>query len=299
MGSRRDILKYILIAAWLGFTVVFALWWLRFSMSNVSLLAKLAPADAVHWGRQRRMIKWEGVSWIILLIIGGGALTALVERERWRARRVREFFASFSHEVKTSLASLRIQAEALKEEVARSPILDRLVGDTVRLQLQLENSLFLSSHDDIHLVIQRLRLKELVERMGEQWPELKIHLQGDAVIRGDERAMRTVLSNLFQNAIVHGGATEVTVSTKEVGQTRVTISLQDNGRGFGGCGTERLGQLFHRPKATSGSGIGLYICRLLMRKMNGDLKLSDTGHGFHALITAEGITSAPQSEAVI
>jgi signal transduction histidine kinase len=164
--------------------------------------------------------------------------------------------------------------------------LDRLVGDTVRLQLQLENSLFLASQDELQLVPQKLHLRDLLDRMSEQWPELKVDLKADCILRGDERAMRTVLSNLFQNAILHGGATQMAVSAQVEGE-RIKIALEDNGRGFG-SGTEKLGQLFHRPKSTSGSGLGLYICRLLMRRMNGDLKLNDTGHGFQALLTAEG-----------
>jgi signal transduction histidine kinase len=288
LGNRRDLIKFSLIAAWLVFTVAFALWWGRFSIEHISLLAKLDPSQVEHWDRQRRMIMWEGISWIVLLIIGGAALIALVERERWRSRRVREFFASFSHEIKTSLASLRLQAEALKEESSQppSPILDRLIGDTVRLQLQLENSLFLASQYDLQLYIQPLSVRDLLDRMREQWPDLKINMAGECTLRADERAMRTVLSNLLQNAIVHGGATQVAIEAKVFDSGHVRISLEDNGRGFEGS-MKNLGQLFHRPRATSGSGLGLYICRLLLRRMGGDLTFVNTGRGFHARIEFE------------
>lgn len=287
MGSKREIFKFALILFWLLFTVTFALWWLKFSVENISLLAQLEPQQMEHWQRQRRMLFWEGSSWIVLLIIGGGALIALVQRERFRAQRTKEFFASFSHEIKTSLASLRLQAEALKESGTKSsPILDRLVGDTVRLQVQLENSLFLASQEGLRVYLQPLSLMEMTERMREQWPTLKIELNRDLKVQADERALRTIFSNLLQNANVHGQATEVTLFAEERAG-RVYLDVRDNGLGFQGV-TTHLGNLFYRPKPTSGSGLGLYICRLLARKMNGDFKIEPGGQGFHVKLVFAG-----------
>ena len=285
--KSRDAPKLLLISLWLIFTVTFAIWWLIFSVDHIRLLAELQPERVEHWTRQRRMVFVEGTAWIVLLVLGGAALAAFSERERMRVRRIREFFASFSHEVKTSLASLRLQAEALQDDVPQSPILDRLVADTVRLQLQLENSLFLSSQDDLKLFAERLRLSELVERMREQWPSLSLQCPHDCVLFGDVRALRTIFSNLVQNALVHGGATEVRLEAKPHGTGRVAIMFQDNGSGFEGA-IPRLGQLFHRPKSTSGSGLGLYICRLLAGKMGGSIDLHAANHGFRVELSLRG-----------
>lgn len=289
MKSRRhETLKLLMIVCWLVFTVVFAGWWIHFSQDHVELLAKLQPDQIAHWEKQKRMIFWEGTSWMVLLILGGVALIALVQRERGRVQRIREFFASFSHEVKTSLASLRLQAEALKESTHQnSPILDRLIGDTVRLQLQLENSLFLSSQDSLRLYPQSLSLKEIAERMREQWPTVKIELERDCHMQGDERAVRTILSNLVQNSLVHGQATRIVFSVKEGESGHLQIDVQDNGSGFQGS-TSALGNLFYRPKASSGSGLGLYICRLLLQNMKGDLEIKAHSGGFHARISLPG-----------
>lgn len=283
----RERIKLPLIILWLVFTVLFALWWLRFGLDSISLLARLEPERMEHWIRQRRMIMWEGGSWIVLLIIGGGALTAFAQSERWRLQRVREFFASFSHEVKTSLASLRLQAEALQDEKVSSPILDRLIGDTVRLQLQLENSLFFASQDGLQFYVQPVALEQLIERMREQWPSLKIILSRKCTVHADERALRTIFSNLLQNSIVHGGATAVDIQVAELADGRLSITLTDNGSGFSGPLTG-LGQLFYRPLSTSGSGLGLYICKILLKNMSGTLQLLAQDKGFRATITLKG-----------
>lgn len=287
--KKGDNLKFLSIIFWLVFTVAFALWWLIFSLENISLLAQLEPDKMAHWDRQWRMVIWEGGTWLVLLALGGAALVALMLNERRRVLQIKEFFASFSHEVKTSLASLRIQAEALKDEHRdlSSPIFDRLIGDTVRLQLQLENSLFLSSQENLQLFIQPLQVEEMIERMREQWPGLKINFSQKCKINADERAMRTMLSNLLQNAIIHGGATQVQIEAKNLGPGRVQLSLLDNGSGFSGS-TAELGRLFHRPKSTSGSGLGLYISKILLEKMNGRLALPQSAQGFKVELQLEG-----------
>lgn len=278
LGKTAESLKLAGILTWLVFTVTFAVWWFTFSFDHIQTLAQLQPERVAHWERQQRMIAWEGGTWLVLLVAGGAALIGLVLKERQRVRRIREFFASFSHDVKTSLASLRLQAEALADETPDSPVLQRLIGDTVRLQLQLENSLFLSSQDDIRLYVERLRLSQLVERLREQWPSVRFELARDAWLTGDERAVRTILSNLAKNAITHGQATEIRIDAASEGE-RVRLRFHDNGSGFEGS-LDELGKLFHRPKATSGSGVGLYISRLLAERMGGTLTLHADNHGF-------------------
>ena len=57
---------------------------------------------------------------------------------------------AFTHDLKTALASLQLQAESLQEDwpdAASNPNLARLLEDTVRLGVQLENSLFFAQPD--------------------------------------------------------------------------------------------------------------------------------------------------------
>jgi len=291
-SNQRDWWRLFWILAWLVFTVAFAIWWFKLSSGHISLLQELQPDQSAHWQRQQRMILWEGTSWIVLLALGGGALIVLVQKEKLRVRRIREFFASFSHEIKTSLASLRIQAEALKDEsTGSSPILDRLIGDTVRLQVQLENSLFFASQDNLKLYVEPIQLSSLIERMREQWPSLKINLAADGMVKGDDRALRTIFSNLLQNALVHGKASVVSVALSENGSGRVVVTVLDDGAGFKGE-ANKLGQLFHRPTSESGSGLGLYICRLLIERMGGRFSTPVTEtHGFKVNFEVPGSLS--------
>lgn len=289
MRFGRNRLQLAFTILWLAFTVSFAIWWFKLSIDNIGDLARLDPTRSHEWERQRRMIFWEGSAWVVLLALGGGALIGLAQRERRRVTQIREFFASFSHEIKTSLASLRLQAEALQDDLGQqtSPILGRLIGDTVRLQVQLENSLFFASQDGLQLYIQPVDFATLVERAREQWPNLEIQLEGRAKVQGDERALRAILGNLVQNAFVHGRARKIEVQVRKVEGGRVEIRVQDDGKGFQGD-LSRLGEVFHRPTSTSGSGLGLYICRILLDRMGGGIQLEPATKGFAAVLTLNG-----------
>lgn len=287
--KARDRLKLNLAVLWLVFTVIFAVWWFKLSLDHVSELGQMQPQEAEHWATQRRMILWEGTAWLLLLSVGGVALIVLINKEKKRIQRLRGFFASFSHEIKTSLASLRLQAESLKDDLqgVDSPVLNRLIADTVRLQLQLENSLFFASQDGLQLYIQPLSLNKMMERIREQWPGVELVLSRDGLMNGDERALRTVFSNLIQNAIIHGHATRVVIDAQARLDGLLAVRFQDNGRGFKGSPSE-LGHLFYRPTATSGSGLGLYIARFLLEKLGGALELTSDGSGFRAEVIVPG-----------
>lgn len=284
-------IKLALSIFWLLFTVTFAGWWFVLEMRNVDRLVKVDPTHQSHYERQRRMVLWEGLSWELLLFAGGATLIYLVFRERRRTDQVKEFFASFSHDVKTSLASLRLQAEALEEdlagsEVSSSPLLSRLIADTVRLQLQLENSLYFAAQDSLALYLQDVDFKKMVESLRHQWPTIRLEVRGNSIarLRVDERALRSVINNLIQNSINHGRAKTLRFEVLEN-----EIRFHDDGQGFKGEWT-KLGEIFHRPTATSGSGLGLYIARTLLTRMNADLKLEKgpKGEGFGGRILLGG-----------
>lgn len=105
------------------------------------------------------------------------------------------------------------------------------------------------------------------------------------VVRGDERRLETVLSNLLDNAIKYspdGGAVKCRV-TSAAGQ--VLISVEDSGLGIA---DEAIGRLFSRfgrivtpaNAHIDGTGLGLYLAREIARHHGGEvLVTSREGRG--------------------
>ena len=94
----------------------------------------------------------------------------------------------------------------------------------------------------------------------------------------DVRALESVLTNLVQNSVTHGQATEVDVKVNRAGDGRLIVCITDNGSGFQGD-LDQLGKLFVRHTRGSGSGVGLYIVRQLVKRMNGTISFTGGSSG--------------------
>jgi signal transduction histidine kinase len=275
--QARHRLQYIAAITWLGLTVSLASWWLVFGLAQARRLQTATGApEASEINRVQRMLEWEGLVLIALLVGGGIALVVGIRREQARQEEVRNFFMSFTHDLKTSLASLQLQAESLREdlpEAAGNANLDRLLKDARRLQLQLENSLYFAQPDG-GLLVEPLEVHALVRHVAEDWPELTVRIDGARRVLADERAVASVIRNLLQNASVHGAAREVSVRILPSAHGRVSVVVTDDGRGAPPDVLHRLGRPFVRSVVTGGSGVGLFVSQRLLNRMRGSLACS-------------------------
>ena len=106
-------------------------------------------------------------------------------------------------------------------------------------------------------------------RRGTARPVLRVQ-PGVSVVRGEGTYVEQVLSNLLRNAAKYGQAPiEVRVEPDDGG---VAVRVLDSGPGFT-AQPESLFQLYFREagahKQASGAGIGLFVCRELVRLMGG------------------------------
>jgi signal transduction histidine kinase len=253
-------LHYVIAVVWVAATVSLASWWLSIG---------LTLPDPKH-----RMFLWEGAVFIALLVGGGLAIVLAIRREHSRRQALETFFVSFTHDLKTSLASIQLQAEGLREDWpdnSARPAMDRLLHDTVRLQIQLENSLFVAQPDG-RLLRERIDAAATIRRLAEDWPDLALAVTGQASVLADARAFDVVVRNLLQNAVVHGAARAVTVNIDPLAGGLVRVTLTDDGRGVPVESFETLGHAFAPAGPTGGTGVGLFVCGQLMARMSGALR---------------------------
>ncbi len=281
-GLSSQSLLLVIVALWVVVTLALAGWWWLHGLQQISILTHLEPGQENRFTSQHRMMLWEGFTFMSLLLTGGAGLFFLLLRESRRNEQMKLFFATFTHELKTPLASLRLQAEALQEDLpSANPLVDRLLHDASRLELQLDNALFLATvrnSDQIHL--EPVSLTILADRLRSAFPDFKIEIRGDASILADQRAIESVFKNLIQNARIHGNATALTIDiASDKNSSDVKIVLRDNGQGFKGS-SAALGKLFYRHTSQSGSGIGLHLTQLLLERMRGGLRVLPSEVGF-------------------
>lgn len=294
-ASRRLSMKFLLASVWLVFTLALASWWLVFGLGQLDELRQAGQSSATEetarrLARQHFMLVSEGGVLLVLLMFGGGALLYNIRVESRRARQIEEFFASFTHDLKTSLSSLRVQTESLRDELELTPsdsslppptsskLLGRILSDTGRLETQLENALFLADADKSSMLLEPVSLRDLVSSLAHLWPHMKLTVVDDVRVLADRRAMESIVRNIAQNSSRHGEAKQLDIQCESLG-AKARILFRDDGRGFRG-NVHRLGEIFARQNGRSGSGIGLYLVARLVERLGGTARVSALETGF-------------------
>ncbi len=98
-------------------------------------------------------------------------------------------------------------------------------------------------------------------------------------VRSNESALRIVLGELVDNAVVHTNAGGVRLSaSEEAGRTRIQISVSDSGEGF----SQKTRQDLFKPFNSSDPqrvGGGLFIARSVTQLIGGELRVKTTEKG--------------------
>ena len=176
----------------------------------------------------------------------------------------------------------------LREDIELSPERRRqlleMIGSQGKRLTQMTEDVLLAGrldHGDLRLEREPVDLAELVrtavETMREQLPEsvtLRIVPDGAVKAVGDPDRIEQVLLNLIDNAVKYsprGG--EVTIATLPA-EGRARVEVADEGLGIPPAEHGSVFEKFYRSRSVqvpTGTGLGLYICRELVRRMGGTI----------------------------
>ena len=189
--EHRWDLKTAFAILWMIFTIALAVWLFVFHARLFQSIENLGTPEALEILKHHRMVAYEMVTMIVSLIIGGVALLRVIWLERRRSNQIQQFFAVFSHELKTSLSRLRLQAEGMQEDLkknSRGGAALRLLDDMGKLEVQLENSLWVARGDEDLFLIETIPVSQVLGEFAPQFP-LLVHLSSEAYLRSDRRAV--------------------------------------------------------------------------------------------------------------
>jgi signal transduction histidine kinase len=291
----------ILAGVWLVVVLVLVIWWAYHLLeqsahiAELSSMAGVAPAVvAAEAARTFRMVFWEGGTFLVLLLTISGALFWYYRRDMQRARGTQAFFAALTHELRTPLTSVRLQTEAIAAGEPTQELIERLLVDTHRLESQIDKTLELARIEGGgSLAEQAIRLDQWLERVlngivaaeGEG-TQLRVAIDPELpAVGGDTSALQLILRNLVENSLRHGDRSliHIDVQASRSGAA-VELHYRDDGRGFDGD-PDSLGRLFLRGGGSRGTGVGLYLVRVLMERMGGSVRFAHAeGGGFAATL---------------
>ena len=258
------------------------------------------------------------VSWIVLnwrrvvplvfgiiffgLIIGGLSVnTVFLVREIRRNEQQDSFLNAVTHELKTPIASIRMYLETLQsrqlDEPQRREFYRIMLEDTDRLLGTVEQVLKAGEArqrskrknwqelDFSELVKSALELTRLRHHLTPEHLRFGVAPQEGLLVLGNPEELRTVVFNLFDNAVKYSGEQrEIVVDVSTPDMDKVLLSVHDLGIGIPRSELKRIFNRFYRatnPLAgqVKGTGLGLFIVRSIARRHGGDVFAESEGEG--------------------
>ncbi|WP_114570084.1 HAMP domain-containing sensor histidine kinase [Exiguobacterium flavidum] len=204
------------------------------------------------------------------LIDSVGAMHAqLKEKETMQ----KSFIAGITHDLRTPLAIIRNETEALAAGIIPvselSEVTGSIIEETDRLGVLIDETLLYSKLAGKGMPLSRVELdvselaKQTAERLTETFAEkgvtLALRLE-PSIHSVDERAFERVLVNFLMNAL----AAAPEASTVEFEVTRDMLSVSDAGSGVPIDQRDRIWEMYVKHDGSQGHGLGLAISRLIL-----------------------------------
>lgn len=215
------------------------------------------------------------------------------ERELALQKDRKTLLLSLSHDVKTPLSAIKLYSSALtkglyEDHEQQLSIAANINRKADEIEGYVSEIIRASREDFLDLTVApgEFYLSELLEKLGSYYEEklslvrteLCIDPYGDCLLKGDRDRCLEVLQNIMENAVKYGDGRYIAIRlTEEDGCQLITVANSGNT-----LPEEELPHIFdsfYRGSNTNGqqgSGLGLYICRRLMRQMNGEIFASPT-----------------------
>ncbi len=307
LSPRAALWLFILITTTL---IAQAAWWITFMARLTDEKVDLAidlGADPEFVARlhdeeisRQIMLGTEGVFFLLLVVVGAWVIyRSLVNAERLKFNQ-QNFLMAVTHELKTPLASMKIYLDSLKSDKVtaerKKSIVPRLDADVHRLEKLVENVLeagrFERGGYKLHLSTFQIDglLHEAIERV-KRYPasravEVDSRIADGLMFTGDRAALQRAVDAILENSIKYNDkdAVRISVDASVEPRGRIVIRISDNGIGLSDQNLQRIFDRFYRAgeeltRSQPGSGLGLFLCREIVRSHGGSVTADSDGIG--------------------
>ena len=227
-------------------------------------------------------------------------LNQMLDRIESATARQRTFVGDAAHELRSPLASLRVQLEVARRmgpDTDWPDLIDEVLIDVGRLDRLVADLLALARLDETGGGPTRrnpVDLGELVESIASGYDHARAPVVAESVpgvvVLGDPDGLRRVVVNLVDNALRYTKTDVRVCVAAENGSARLTVT--DDGPGLPESERERVFDRFYRAEMSrsrdsGGTGLGLPIVRDLVRAHQGTVRLTarpDGASGLQAVV---------------
>jgi two-component system heavy metal sensor histidine kinase CusS len=235
-------------------------------------------------------------------------INRLLDQVARHVERQQQFVADAAHELRGPLAAMQNSLEVatsrnrsldsyqgtIEEALGETRHLTKLANDLLLLA-EVGNSLGSVFNEECDLgEVARQTAAMFGGTAEERSIELTIQTSGEATVRGDERQLRQVISNLVDNALrftPDGGRIALAVESNQAAHEAI-VTVTDSGRGVEPEHLDRVFDRFFQADAARdrsdikrGGGLGLSICRSIIERHGGRICIDSPGVGLGATVT--------------
>jgi signal transduction histidine kinase len=233
------------------------------------------------------MISSEGAVFIGLLLLGVYQIRKTFKKETELANRQRNFLLSVTHELKSPIASAKLQLQTLQkrelEKEKQQEIISNAISDTERLNNLVENILLAAKIDNstFHLHREKTALSEYITanmnqmvRLFNYRQKVVLDIEKDIQLDIDKTTFPSIIINLFENAVKYSpGHSTITLLLKKQ-DNKVLLAVKDEGQGISEDDKKKIFEKFYRAgnedtRRTKGTGLGLYIVKHIAEQHHG------------------------------
>lgn len=285
-AAHGHALRWLLVAAVLVAAAVAAATWLavRSAMRPVERLR----TAATRLGPGRRLPLPDAHDELRAL---AGALNDLLARRDEAADRLRRFTGDAAHELRSPVASIRVQAEVAvthPDPDLSQEVLADVVRESERLSALVDGLLTLARSDAGELppaepVDLAAAARAAARRCGEDGPAVGLHLPpGPCWVSAAPSEVDLVLDNLLRNACRHARA-HITVTVLPANRS-VRLVVDDDGHGIAPEHRARVFDRFYRvqddrARSSGGTGLGLALVAEVVRRRGGVVRVGESPEG--------------------
>lgn len=206
------------------------------------------------------------------------------------------FVYSTSHDLRAPLNSMLGLIEIAKDDTTEELMighLEMLKENAEKLDNFICDILDYSRNSRMEIEKQKINFRELLNEVTQNLKfmgdtnrrvDFKVDIIGNASVYSDKNRLTTILNNLISNSIRYQNfkVSNPFVNIKiDISNIETNIVVEDNGIGIQQDLHPKIFDMFYRVSRESvGSGLGLYIVKEAIYKLNGDIKVqSEIGHG--------------------
>jgi signal transduction histidine kinase len=217
-------------------------------------------------------------------------LNSMLDRLDGAREREAGFVADAAHELRSPLASMRMQIDVARRLGEGGALAEELHEDVVRLAVLVDDLLALARLDaargEQHVVEPELvPVRAGLERAARDWTSGGVRIEAlpgpDLTVSMGPGELDRILANLVGNAARHAATVRLSAARRA---ERVVVVVEDDGPGIAPAERDRVFERFARldearDRDAGGAGLGLAIVRQLVRSRGGEVRLADSPAG--------------------